>query len=78
MKVILAILMIMIGLYVCEGRGWMGKVVGRDRWNAKKYSSNWGRFARKNIKKGRITKSAIKGAVGSGMMTGAMVAYDRI
>ena len=37
-----------------------------------------GRFACKKIKKGRITKSAIKGAVGAGMMSGAMLAYDGI
>ena len=56
----------------------MSKVVSHDRWNTKKYTSNWGRFAHKNIKKGRITKSAIKGAVGTGMMSGTMLAYARI
>ena len=43
-----------------------------------KFTTSWGRYASKNLKKGNIGKSAVKGALGTGLMLGAMLAYDEI
>ena len=56
----------------------MGKLVGREHWNTNKFTSNWGRFARKHLKKGPLTRSAKKGILKAGMLSGTMFAYNSL
>ena len=56
----------------------MGSVIGSKQWNRNKHSTSWGRFVRKNLKKGHLAKSDVKGMLGAGMMSGGMLAVNSL
>ena len=71
-------MVVTLGINLCDTKGIMGSVIGAQRWNNKKYMTSWGRFMRKNMKKGHMAKSAVKGMLGASLMSGGMLAYNSL
>ena len=79
MKVtILILIMVMVGIKLCGAKGIMGSVIGAKRWNNNKFTTSWGHFMCKHMKKGHLAKSAAKGMLGASLMSGGMLAYNSI
>ena len=75
---ILILIMVTVGIKLCETKGIMGSVIGAKRWNNNKYTTSWGCFMCKNMKKDHLVQSAAKGMLGASLMSGGMLSYDSL
>ena len=69
MKFAIILMGVMLGINLSDTKGIMGSIIDNQRGNNNKYTSSWGHFMQKNMKKGHMAKSAIKGMLGVSLMS---------